>query len=1256
MKSQKILSVVLLVTVVLVSIISSTAWAKPATSAQAMAVVNAWRKKEAKPLKAALGKTTRSVRTFKDAAGTELYHVVSLDPTGFVIVPADDLIEPIIAFSSEGTYDPSGTNPLGALVSRDLPGRIAHVRAKTVPAKSVSSNSVTSEQAIELNKWETLLGITPELSYGITTLTLSDMRVSPLIQSTWGQSTVNNLACYNYYTPENYVTGCVATALSQLMRFHQKPTSLVGTQSFAITVDGVSRSEQLMGGDGTGGAYNWSQMPLVPDATITEPQRQAIGRLLHDTGVSVEMDYTAGSSGADATMAATSLIRFGYGNAIAAFNSNNDIPSSMRNQMVNPNLDAGLPVLLGISGDYGGHAVLADGYGYQSTTLYHHLNMGWSGSYDLWYNLPTITDQSFGFSSVQTVIYNVYTSGSGEIISGRIVDCAGAPAHGVTVTASLSGSVVASTTTNSNGIYALKGLLPETNYSIVATRNGYVFASQTAETETSVDMSITVGNKWGVNFSATACSASTLNTLLSGAGSGAINSLPIGISCGTDCSESFLSPSTITLTAKADSGFAFTGWSGGGCSGNSSTCAVDLTSVTTVTANFEPVSAIVSEAFSGTSAPGGWTAVNNVPTGGRNWAFGLWPCSGTNQTGGTGNYAFADASCGESIQNVDSSLISPSYNLSHYSGIVLSFKTYINFWNSSAGDVDVSNDGGSTWTNVWRKGPGTNGTHYGPAAESVDITSLASGKADVTVRFRYYTGNYGSFWEVDDFTLSGSISPAANYSTLSVTKSGSGSGTVVSSPVGISCGASCSAGFLSPTPFPITLTAQADSGFAFTGWSGGGCSGNSSRCVVDLTSDTTVTANFEPVSAFVSETFSGTSAPGGWTAVNNLSSGGRNWAFGLWPCYPGTNQTGGTGNNAFADASCGGSILNVDSSLISPGYNLSRYSGIVLSFKTYIDFWNSSAGDVDVSNDGGSTWTNVWRKGPGTNYTHYGPATESVDITSLASGRADVKVRFRYYTGSYGSYWEIDDFTLSGSYNPQTITFNAIPTQTYGTADFDPGATASSGLTVTYTSSNTAVATIVSGRIHIVGAGTSTITAKQGGDATTWQAATDVLRTLTANKATATVTLGGLSQTYDGSAKAVTVSTTPSGLSYTVTYNGLSTVPSAVNSYAVIAAITDANYQGNAEGTLVINAVIMVGAKGFSSIQAAYDDSATATNAIIKLLEGELTGDFTAGRNITVSLEGGYNASYSGISTRTAIKGRFVLKNGTVKIRGINVR
>ncbi len=95
----------------------------------------------------------------------------------------------------------------------------------------------------------------------------------------------------------------------------------------------------------------------------------------------------------------------------------------------------------------------------------------------------------------------------------------------------------------------------------------------------------------------------------------------------------------------------------------------------------------------------------------------------------------------------------------------------------------------------------------------------------------------------------------------------------------------------------------------------------------------------------------------------------------------------------------------------------------------------------------------------------------------------------------------------------QTITFNSLPTKTYGDIDFDPMATASSGLTVSLSTSDSNVATIEGGQIHIVGTGTCTIYADQAGN-DIYLPATQVSQTLTVNKATLTVTADSQTKSF----------------------------------------------------------------------------------------------------------------------------------------------
>ncbi|MHB8068390.1 MAG: C10 family peptidase [Desulfobaccales bacterium] len=478
------------------------AWAKPTTPQQAQTAVMNWLGLDAMPLGAAMGRQVKEVQTFNHE-GAPAYYVVYLNPAGLVILPADDLVEPIIAFLPSGYYDPSPANPLGALVSQDLPGRVLQARA--VEAKGPETLAPETPHAQAQQKWSLLLKPTgPKASeFGVSSI--SDVRVASFVGSRWDQSTVNGNNCYNYYTPYNYVCGCVATAMSQLIRYWQWPTSGIGRVQKVYYVHDPYNTNPLYaytrGGDDNGGAYVWGNMALVPTSGVTQAQRQAIGRLTSDVGLSVNMNYDTeanGGSGTDTLKAADALVNtFQYSNAKKGYNSGNNLPDTNRNAMVNPNLHAGYPVLFGIMtvGVSGGHAIVCDGYGYESSTMYHHLNLGWSGSQDAWYNLPNI-GTGYGFNSVYKCIYNVYPSGSGEIIAGRVTNTSGTPLSHVTVSSS-DGSIA---NTDDYGIYALPRVASNHTFTVTASLSGYTSSSQSVTTGTSTNNTITTGNKWPIDF------------------------------------------------------------------------------------------------------------------------------------------------------------------------------------------------------------------------------------------------------------------------------------------------------------------------------------------------------------------------------------------------------------------------------------------------------------------------------------------------------------------------------------------------------------------------------------------------------------------------------------------------------------------------------------------------------------------------------------------------------------------------------------
>ena len=489
----------------------SAALAKPTTANQAQHLVRFWlARHKNRPLNTPLGSTIKEIKIFRNQAGDILYFAVSLSPDGFVIIPGDDLVEPIIAFAPTGEYDPSDKNPLAALVNQDVPRRLAlaheveaRAQARGVPLEPVGFRRRARDQWVT---WQSE-PLTADAPAGGSLTSVSDVRVALLIKSRWSQTTEGTKACYNYYTPpnspssaSNYPCGCVATAMAQIMRYFQWPIAGVGTPSFAITVNGIPQDRTLRGGDGLGGPYDWTSMVLDPNSSTGTPERQAIGALTYDTGVAVHMEYTSDASGADPQDVQRALVNtFGYSNAIWG-TSSTTISTDNLLPMLNPNLDAGLPVLLGISNFAEGHAVVADGYGYNTSTLYHHLNLGWAGTADAWYNLPTVNAGGYSFTQVAACVYNIYPSGSGEIISGRVLDAAGNPLSGATVTATRTNGGAYQATTNDQGIYALAQVPSSSTYTLSAVKPFYQSSSRVVATGVSLNRS-SPGNLWEPDFS-----------------------------------------------------------------------------------------------------------------------------------------------------------------------------------------------------------------------------------------------------------------------------------------------------------------------------------------------------------------------------------------------------------------------------------------------------------------------------------------------------------------------------------------------------------------------------------------------------------------------------------------------------------------------------------------------------------------------------------------------------------------------------------
>jgi alpha-tubulin suppressor-like RCC1 family protein len=275
----------------------------------------------------------------------------------------------------------------------------------------------------------------------------------------------------------------------------------------------------------------------------------------------------------------------------------------------------------------------------------------------------------------------------------------------------------------------------------------------------------------------------------------------------------------------------------------------------------------------------------------------------------------------------------------------------------------------------------------------------------------------------------------------------------------------------------------------------------------------------------------------------------------------------GTGYNAYGQFGNGGTVVTSSPVQIATGVILAPEAPSGLTATSSVSFdrvrllWTPQ---------GSAASYEVWRHS----------TNNSTSATLLASGvrwpvyedRSVALGQAYYYwvkaVNSAGSTISAPASASTGTSLNQTITFAGPLDQPYTTTPITLSATASSGLPASF-SLVSGPANLAGNQLTLTGVGTVTVRAAQAGDAS-YDAAPNVDRSFVVSKATATVTLGSLSATYDGTSKSATATTDPVGLTVGFTYDGNATAPTNAGSYAVVGTISDPLYQGSANDSLVI--------------------------------------------------------------------------------------
>ena len=210
-------------------------------------------------------------------------------------------------------------------------------------------------------------------------------KVDPLVSSTWSQGYP-----YNMYCPlddgANSVTGCVATAMAQLL-YYNREKSVDETQAempaFTTWTKGIHAD-----GIAAGSPIDWANMK-DNYGSATDLQRQAVAHLMHYCGVSVKMDYTKNSSGAQSWDAYLAFINyFGYGSSTKFVDYTSVSDDAEWDRIVYNEISSMRPIYISGANSGGGHAFVCDGY--DGNYLYH-INWGWGGTSDGYYLLTDLT-------------------------------------------------------------------------------------------------------------------------------------------------------------------------------------------------------------------------------------------------------------------------------------------------------------------------------------------------------------------------------------------------------------------------------------------------------------------------------------------------------------------------------------------------------------------------------------------------------------------------------------------------------------------------------------------------------------------------------------------------------------------------------------------------------------------------------------------------------------------------------------------------
>nr|WP_294861004.1 C10 family peptidase [Prevotella sp.] len=320
-----------------------------------------------------------SVSSAVSPSATCYYVFANGEDKGFTIVSGDDRMPEVVGYSAQGTYDPD------------------HLPANYVDFMKAYQETV-----------EALLKGDAQVSGGLAEARQwraerASSAVAPLLGGIkWNQMAPYNNMCPSYNGTNRAVTGCVATAMAQVMMYYQYPKELKATikaytaKSYGIQIPEIS----------SGATYDWDNMLSdYSKSDYSSAQADAVAKLMYHCGAAVEMDYGP-SSGANVTPAILATY-FGYDADLMQDLTRTCFTLQQWMTLIDNELKAKRPILYSGQSSDGGHEFVCDGS--DGKGLYH-INWGWGGYQDGYFDLTILQPQKGG-------------AGSGSAVDGFNRDC-----------------------------------------------------------------------------------------------------------------------------------------------------------------------------------------------------------------------------------------------------------------------------------------------------------------------------------------------------------------------------------------------------------------------------------------------------------------------------------------------------------------------------------------------------------------------------------------------------------------------------------------------------------------------------------------------------------------------------------------------------------------------------------------------------------------------------------------------------------------